>query len=275
VIDSNRILSKQERHAKPRRQAGVTIRRSKRARTLGPLLLACAFVGASAARAQATRRITIDGLVADTSLAPLAGAQITLMGTGVQVTTGESGRFRIRDVPLGHYLIVVRRLGYRPTSGIMDLSGADTLRVSYTLEPSPPTLPGVVIEERSIPFRLLDFEMRRRAGLGTFFTEDDLERRHPVLLSDILNGVLGVQVAPRRGGGHVVRARRGGSSASACSMKVYLDDMPRASGDDLDGIPPRELAGIEIYLGPAEIPPRYNGPGSGCGVMMLWTKIGT
>jgi len=35
-----------------------------------------------------------------------------------------------------------------------------------------------------------------------------------------------------------------------------------------------DVAAAEIYRSPAEIPPEFNGPNSGCGVIVLWTRQG-
>src|SRR5262245_55771225 len=78
---------------------------------------------------------TIDGVVSDTGLAPLQGAFVSILGTKIRIGTGPNGRFRITSVPTGQYLVIVKRVGFRPTSAVVNLSAADTLRLSYTLEP--------------------------------------------------------------------------------------------------------------------------------------------
>jgi len=35
---------------------------------------------------------------------------------------------------------------------------------------------------------------------------------------------------------------------------------------------PGDVEGIEIYLGPSEVPPIFGGIGSGCGVVVVWTR---
>jgi hypothetical protein len=76
---------------------------------------------------------TIDGVVTDTSLLPLPDARASILGTSLQVVTGESGRFRILAVPPGHYILIVRRLGFTPTSASLQVAGGDTLRMSFAL----------------------------------------------------------------------------------------------------------------------------------------------
>ena len=44
---------------------------------------------------------------------------------------------------------------------------------------------------------------------------------------------------------------------------------------NLDNLPsPKEIAGIEMYPGPATAPLQYGGSGTRCGVILIWTKSG-
>ena len=58
-------------------------------------------------------------------------------------------------------------------------------------------------------------------------------------------------------------------------MQVLVDEVPMPSPFNLDLLPPpRDLAGIEVYAGPATTPPRFSGMDRGCGVILVWTKSG-
>lgn len=35
-----------------------------------------------------------------------------------------------------------------------------------------------------------------------------------------------------------------------------------------------DVLAIEVFRSPAEIPPEFNGPNAGCGVIVLWTRRG-
>jgi hypothetical protein len=45
-----------------------------------------------------------------------------------------------------------------------------------------------------------------------------------------------------------------------------------AAIDWLDTYSPDQVAGIEVYNSPAEIPSMFNMTGSACGVIVVWTK---
>jgi hypothetical protein len=65
----------------------------------------------------------------------------------------------------------------------------------------------------------------------------------------------------------------------ACFLDVYLDGAmvfdsrtPEHGLFDVNTVPPDHIAGIEVYTSAAQIPAQYNRTGSGCGVMLIWTR---
>ena len=140
-------------------------------------------VGLPGAVPDTTRRVpragTIDGIVTDSNLAPLGSAQVTVLSTSVRVPTGANGRFRITNVPAGEYVLIVRRSGYRPTSNIVQVAAADTLRVSYSLERAPTVLGAVVVTEQRLSVKLAEFEYRKRLGVGEFMSQADISPESP------------------------------------------------------------------------------------------------
>jgi hypothetical protein len=62
----------------------------------------------------------------------------------------------------------------------------------------------------------------------------------------------------------------------ACPMLVFVDEVMMPTPFNLDLLPsPRELAGLEVYNGPATIPPRFNSYNASCGILLVWTKEGS
>lgn len=236
-----------------------------------------------AARATALHGV-IDGVVSDTLLQPLNAADVTIVGAGVRVVTGANGRFRMLQVPKGQYLLVVRRIGYAPTSGVIDVPAGDTLRLAYTLVRSNNLLDTVRVRGERITMRMLDFEKRRQQGQGQFITQTEIERRGSLQTSDFLRYMRGVQVSvntTQAFGGTQVFSRREGGGFDAnqqqqyCPMQVLLDGIILPSYFNLDLLPPpKQIAGIEVYSGPASIPPQFSGADRRCGVVAVWTRDG-
>jgi hypothetical protein len=226
----------------------------------------------------------IDGVVTDTLLQPLGAADVSVVGIGARVVTGENGRFRMLQVPAGQYLLVVRRIGFAPTSGIIEVAPADTLRLAYTLLRSANLIDTVRIRDRRITMRMLDFERRRQEGVGQFVTQEEIERRGSLQTSDFLRYMRGVQVSvntTQAFGGTQVYSRREGGGFDAnqqqqyCPMQVYLDGIILPAYFNLDLLPPpKQVAGIEVYSGAATVPPMFSGPDRRCGVVAIWTRDG-
>ena len=226
---------------------------------------------------------TIDGLVTDSMLAPLVAAQVTVLSSNVRVGTGPNGRFRITDVPSGEYVIIVRRAGFRPASTIVQVPAGDTLRLNYTLERTETSLAPAMIVEVRTSVRMLEFEARRRAGLGEFMGTDEIERRNTVYATDLMRRFASLNVSPSYGSGgggmaeyYALSKREGGSvTLSACPYTVIIDEMAMPTPFNLELLPsPKWIAGIEVYHGAATTPPRYAGLNRGCGVILIWTKDG-
>jgi hypothetical protein len=227
---------------------------------------------------------TIDGVVSDTGLRPLAVAEAAIVGTNTRVTTTADGRFRLVNVPAGQYLLIVRRIGYAPTSSVIQVVPGDTVRLAYTLNRSDLLLDTVRVRERRVTLRMLDFERRRAQGLGQFLTQEQIDRRNVPNASDLLRPLRGVYVSPLNSdnalGELIALSRReggtfGGDGAGACAMQVVLDGviMPRFFPLNLLP-PPRDIAGVEVYDGPATSPPQFGGPDRRCGTILVWTRDG-
>ncbi len=225
----------------------------------------------------------IDGAVTDTLLRPLGSADVSVVGVGSHVTTSESGRFRFLQVPAGQYLLVVRRIGFAPTSGIIEVPANDTLRLSYTLTRATNMMDTVRVRATRLTLRMAEFEQRRAAGIGQFITQEQIEKRGSRDASDFLRTLRGIDVSritntqfagtialSKREGGSV-----GGDGTGACAMQVILDGIILPRFFNLDLLPPpKQIAGIEVYSGAATVPPQFGGADRRCGMILVWTRDG-
>jgi hypothetical protein len=206
---------------------------------------------------------TNDGVVTDTNLVSLANASASILGSSLQVVTGANGRFRIIGVSAGHYILIVRRLGYAPTSSALEVGAGDTLRMSFALVRSV-ALDTVRVATKRSSMRLAEFEDRRRAGVGHFITQAEIDRRNSVFVADLLRTVVSVTIAEKDDKQIAANLRSG----NACPFLIVLDGVPLPMNPppNLRDLPsPKELAGIEIYSGPATLPLQYKSAGTGCG----------
>jgi hypothetical protein len=227
---------------------------------------------------------TISGAVSDTNLVPLEGAEVNILRTNVRVHTLANGRFQILKVPAGHYMMITRRLGFRPVTAIVEVPASDTLRISYTLERVPQGLDTVVISERRQSARMMEFEDRKRLGQGEFMSADDIAKRASIFTPDLFRAFKTVDISPVNGAQHggfpeyVAMSRRGvgsimGPGAGACPMQVFVDGVPMPSGFDMALLPPpSDFAGVEVYAGAATAPMQYATNDTRCGLILIWTK---
>ena len=224
----------------------------------------------------------IDGAVTDSLLRPIGFAEITILRTDIKLQTNSAGRFRFLDVPSGHYLLIVRRIGYRPVSAIIQVDVRDTLRLSFTMESAVQTLETVTVVEERRSLRMLEFDQRRRQGFGFFITNEQIEQRNLPVAADYLRFAPGVALAPSpQPSGNpelvAISKREGGSiygdGAGACAMQVVIDGVPMPARFPLELLPtPKEIAGFEIYNGAATVPPQFSGVDRRCGMILVWTK---
>jgi hypothetical protein len=108
--------------------------------------------------------------------------------------------------------------------------------------------------------RYNEFDERSHRGHGRYITEEEVERKHPFVTTDLLRMMPGLMVSVGKDGQHILSMRR-------CSPKIFLDGLP--SPMPLDDFPPSWIHGIEVYqLG--EVPAQYGG--GMCGAILVWSK---
>jgi hypothetical protein len=220
----------------------------------------------SAAAAQSSPRIV--GVYDLDSGSPVSNAEVLLLGTGRAWRTLPHGLALLTDAPRGTYLLRVRRLGYHQFSEWITISPNDTFPVTVVLTSSATTLPAVRVEgERSTSSRKLMlsgfFERRRTAAVppSQFFTRDELDKWKAVRWSDAF---------ARAGNGSV--DQRGNVSLRRCGRPVIWLDGKMLLDYPLSWIPLGDVAAVEMYRGPGQIPAQFNSTGGrGC-ALVIWTR---
>lgn len=204
---------------------------------------------------------SIDGVVSDTSLAPLADATITVVGTNIRVVTGANGRFRLVALPAGQSVLLVRHIGFEAATSKVTVADADTLRLSFALDAAVASLDPVKIADQNVSPKLAEFYARRKVGPGQFMTEEEIEKQNPVLTSELFARFLGIS--------------GGGSARSPCKLTALVDGVTRYS--KFGELPsPREIAAIEFFAGPSEVPLQYKSITTArCGLILIWTRDGS
>jgi outer membrane receptor for monomeric catechols len=118
---------------------------------------------------------------------------------------------------------------------------------------------------------LAGFEARRREGIGYFVTREQIQKRDPRLLSDMLRMIPGTILTAGETGRMTLRFTR---SARNCPPQFYVDGI-QATGFSIDDMAPGDVEGVEIFAGVTGVPPEYNRTRStsNCGTVLIWTRI--
>lgn len=232
---------------------------------------------------------------------PVAGAEVSLVPHAVTATTSADGRYVLTVPAPGQAALSVRAIGFRPATRRFIFTGRDSVVVHFALDPAATVLDSIaVVGTRAASVgRLQAFEERRARGIGQYFTRADLEEHGSAPLSRVFRVARNLQLFRRPascGGGFTVGTGRGpdrltipareletlrcSGNLYACFPAIYIDGMsfwtpPNPPGPpDVDVFRSDEFEAIEIYRGPAGVPPELNALGSSCGVIVLWTRAG-
>ncbi len=249
------------------------------ARVAVVMVVACAALVA----AQEPRTIVF-GTVRSVAGSPIAHADVWIEGTSLRVATSDSGEFQINGVPSGRVNVLVRRLGYLPSSKHLSLHPGDASQVSFFLDEMGEPLDSVLIlAMKAGSARMTEFRDRQAGGNGIFITRAEIERKHYQRTVDIFRTVLGVRIVTDASGGdtRLVSGRSNISGARApsrsvpsiCPLQYYVDGAFIAPGTfSIDEITPDQIEAIEIYRGPSEIPVRFRQQDTACGLVVFWTR---
>jgi hypothetical protein len=220
----------------------------------------------------------LSGIVHDDRGRPMPSARLSLWGTENETTTDARGRFRLSGLPGGTQTAEVRAIGYQPAEQTVHLWAGEPASVDISLRERVTELAGVNVTATAARARLAKFYERvrdseRGINHGYFITQEDIERRHPANLTQLLENIPNISM-DRRGmplDDVVLGPNR-------CRMTVYVDNI-RVVGT-LSGadekinrlVPPSQVAAIEVYPRSVTAPPSYQSLNGTCGIILIWTK---
>lgn len=263
-----------------------------------PVMLLCCAAGLIAPRLAAQDNPPIlTGVVVDEAGNPLDGAEVFLDRSSKPVTTDARGRFRIDPAPRGPHWVAVRRIGYKPERRALTLEKGESQTLTLTLTALPVTLPEIQVTEMSgmKVRRLNDFFRRSRTGFGgRFITRDDIERRRPYALSQLLRSYLPfAALTPAEYPSNFYLDLQGSAFGGASGFQSqafgrgYRTRCPPAISFNgampgflwyVDDLPVSEVEAVEIYRpGWAEMPIEYTAGLTGaqarrCGLVIVWQR---
>jgi len=256
---------------------------SRRARTRAArraVILLLAMVSSLAARSTRGQSGVIAGTVVEPSSGlPVPNVEVRVLGTSRLARSDSGGVFAFR-LDAGRYLLRATRLGFGPRSVPVDVPAGDTVTTSIELDVLPVVLSEVTVKAREERYRgkMAGFAERMHtsaAPRSSFITRDEIERRHPRLISDMLKERGGrvqgcVSAATIYVDGAMLVSDRLGAPLRGRRSEPLQRDLR------LDWVAPDEIEAIEVYPGGASTPAEFSataapGLAPGCTVL-IWTR---
>jgi hypothetical protein len=207
---------------------------------------------------------------------PVEGAQVVLVGTEIAARTNTAGVLRLAGVPLGLRTVEVRRLGYATRLQMVALEAGRAASLAFALEVEAVPVAAIMVRGKQKPefdyLKHTGFMQRRQMGLGLFLTRSEIEKQNPRFLSDVLRRYPGFAVVPYAGRpeGYLTLQRNGPRS---CPIQYVVDGTVIGPGFNVDDVRAGDVEGVEIYRGASEVPAQFNRRTSGCGVIVIWTRM--
>ncbi len=221
----------------------------------------------------------VAGVVTDqTTGRPISEVVVNVAAQGRVATTSASGRFSIPELAPGRHEVTFTHLGYqqRADSVNIEVGRVSVVDVALSVETIDLDPLEVTVERRDLTLQSVGFYQREHDGWGRFVDREDIERWASLELSSALARFPGVRVVsdPEMPSRRFVLFRRAGQM---CFPSVYIDgNLIHRGGDEAAGIDdlvdPMAVAGVEVYRGPAGLPPQYWGMNSSCGVVLIWIR---
>jgi carboxypeptidase family protein/TonB-dependent receptor-like protein len=208
---------------------------------------------------------------------PLGAARVSVEGTGISGITNAAGGVRFVSLPAGMRTVEVRMIGLATRRVAVQLKNGETRDLRVEMDVDPVALRAVegTAENRTRGMRMLasaGFYERQVGSTGTFVTREQIERMRPRFLSDVLRRYASIKLQTNMFNRSRVGGRRQAGPASRCEPLFFINGVP-AERFEPDDIRPEDVEGIEIYDGPADIPPAFNRQYTSCGAIVVWTRI--
>jgi len=247
--------------------------------------------------------VLLEGRVIDDGTGePIPGAQVILERRNEYIgrmAADEEGRFAFHVTTPGWYRLRASRIGYqRIRTPPLEIGEYLEMEVEIRLSVDAVLLAPLEItarSHRSESVVLADFYHRMDRGSGHYITRDQIERRRPANVTDVLATVPGVRITGgggRASGGRHIQMGRAlpGVGGGECPTQIFVDGnlvtrrgilSETATGGAAVPVPiddivrPADIEGIEVYRGLSSVPAEFMNENARCGVIGIWTRRGS
>jgi len=208
----------------------------------------------------------IEGVITSTNGSALAQVIVSVTG-GIETRSDSSGKFTLRNVPIGTRTVQFAAIGALPAARIVDVINGVAADASVRME-RVTTLENVKVTATRVSQTRRDFEERKRIGFGDI--QDSTEIARTVTTAAMLRGFPSVILGSKSGGpisfpGTSILAR-------TCQANIQINYC-RVRTDFLDywALNVDEIAWVEVYPRGPTVPTEFKDR-LGCGVIAVFTK---
>jgi hypothetical protein len=222
---------------------------------------------------------TVSGSILDSlTHRPIAGAMVYNQG-GIRTESDGQGHFVLRRIDPSRDVLMFRSVGYVPIAmRVPSGNQANEVNLGEILMTALPTrLDSISVTGRiGMDERFLaEFNRRRMAAKGHFFTTGEIWQRNPMTTTELVRAVNGIQIDCYTGPCRPVSRRLKRLNAqrgpdTVCPLRLMVDGQETSMS--LDDIPPGWIGGMEVYVGAAQTPVEFGS--KDCGIVVVWTARG-
>lgn len=218
-------------------------------------------------------RGTVNGMVSDTSGAPLAGVRVVIEGAPPVRTDGD-GRFSLTRVPAGTRRVDLSMLGRLPLTASVDVVANEAAAFSAQLRKVNTLEVVKVVGSAEAAQRIREIEERKRAGMGYMRDSSELPvKATPAAMYAMLPNV---QVTSTGSGFRSFIITLPYNRGGRCLANLYVDGQRQVDQSMLGMFNNDEIAAVELFPRPANAPPQFQGGTAAnsntCGSLVIWTK---
>jgi hypothetical protein len=218
---------------------------------------------------------TVSGRVEGADSRPIAGARVEVLRSGIAAVSRDDGSFTLSGVPTGTQLLIARQLGFDVLRAPINVTSREPTTVSLTLDRVVNVMdPVLVVARANYALERSGFNARKKSGTGYYFNREDIERRQPNYIANMLVNIPEIMVAQERGGAVVQRRRRVIGGGASCT-RLYVDgfEWRNVMPGDLDVINPADVIGLEVYPGQV-VPSQFRDTfDRNCVTLVVWTQM--
>lgn len=211
----------------------------------------------------------VRGTARDQRSQPLGNVMVEVDGLPGSWTSDAQGRFALSAIPTGTRTILARALGYAPVIQQVDVLAKDNedIAISMTRSTRLPNVTVNAVADKGPVVR--EYEERKKRGFGWF--TDSLQFKNRADTRSIFQGAPGLQIDADNSRSLSEFKIYMPYTMGHCLANIYLDGF-RSDAQMLSGLPKQQIAAVEVYMRPGEVPGKYLPFDSICGTVLVWTK---